>query len=191
MKVINVFTDGSSINNPGPSGIGIYSSKILNDKKVYRNASIGFVYATNNQVELLACIMAVVRSLKTITGEKHICINTDSQYCIDAVTKWRSGWMLNRWRTSSGEPVKNRDTIDLLGKLYDAGIISFNKVKAHVGIEGNEQADSLARIASQNAMNTKNSLSSISGTASLFKGVHDFLVYKQAVLELEIFKQFN
>lgn len=190
MKVIEVYTDGSAINNPGPAGIGIYSSKIKKGKKVFRNLSVGFVHATNNQMELLACLMAVVRSLKTITGDKQILIHTDSQYTIDAVTKWRSGWQRNRWINSSGEHVKNRDLIEVLGNLYDNKIIVFNKVKAHADNEGNNAADELACKASASALHAKPDPVP-NNVVKLFKGVYDFAHYKLRVLDLPVLTDFR
>jgi len=190
MKVIEVYTDGSAINNPGPAGIGIYSFKISKNKKLFRNMCVGFVHATNNQMELLACLMAVVRSLKVINGDKQILIHTDSQYTIDCVTKWRAGWMRNRWIASSGEHVKNRDLIEILGKLYDAGIIQLNKVKAHADNEGNNCADELAGKASASAVNSA-AHKVPTEVSKLFKGVYDFAEYKLRVLDLPVLKEFR
>ena len=52
--MINIYTDGSSLGNPGPGGYGI----ILEWKgKAYtKNFSKGFKITTNNRMELLAVI---------------------------------------------------------------------------------------------------------------------------------------
>ena len=54
---INIYTDGSSLGNPGPGGYGIILEwKKKNYTKEY---SKGFVYTTNNRMELLAVIVAL------------------------------------------------------------------------------------------------------------------------------------
>jgi ribonuclease HI len=191
MKVIDVYSDGSSINNPGPSGLGIYCERMFGNKKRYRCMSVSFLHATSNQMELLGCLMAVIRSLKYISGEKQICIHTDSQYTIDAVTKWRSGWKLSNWISSTGTEVKNRDLIIVLGNLYDAGIITFNKVRGHSGIFGNERADTLAKKASHIAFKSNKADSLDVELPKLFKGIYDYVLYKEKILSLDILKSYR
>ncbi len=70
-------------------------------------------------------------------------------------TDWIHGWTRNRWRNSAGEPVSNQDLIQYISALLIARSpwvdgrrqpnVSFQKVDAHRGIEGNEAADQLAK----------------------------------------------
>lgn len=77
---------------------------------------------------------------------------------------WLEGWKKRNWRNASGDPVANQDLIRYVlsllalrtsssasssastsnSKKNNTANITFQKVKAHVGIEGNEQADRLA-----------------------------------------------
>ena len=56
-EIINIYTDGSSLGNPGPGGYGI----ILEWKKknYIKEYSKGFKYTTNNRMELLAVVVAL------------------------------------------------------------------------------------------------------------------------------------
>ena len=55
-KKINIYTDGSSIGNPGPGGYGII---MISDNGEYKKEfSKGFKLTTNNRMELLAVIVA-------------------------------------------------------------------------------------------------------------------------------------
>jgi ribonuclease HI len=147
MSKIVAYTDGSSIDNPGPSGIGVYLIKEENGKTKTKQYKKGFIHATNNQMELLACLVPfrLVKDPDVI-----IEVRTDSEYAINSVTNWSDAWAKNNWKKASGATVKNRDLIEPLKALFDAGRLIMTKVKAHSGIEGNELADSLAKEASGN-----------------------------------------
>lgn len=63
---------------------------------------------------------------------------------------WIAGWIKNGWKTSKGEDVKNKDLwikiIDRCSTLLTNGTtLSFQWVKGHSGVEGNEMADILAK----------------------------------------------
>lgn len=45
--------------------------------------------------------------LAAANGIQKLCINTDSKFVIDSVTKWLPGWKRRDWKLSSGGPVKN------------------------------------------------------------------------------------
>lgn len=72
--VLEVFVDGASSGNPGPSAVGVV---IYKDKKVVHNISKFIGLATNNVAEYKALICAL-EYVHKING-KRIIINTDSQ----------------------------------------------------------------------------------------------------------------
>jgi ribonuclease HI len=145
MSKILAYTDGSSINNPGPSGIGLFLIKEKSGKTLTKEYSKGFKHATNNQMELLACLYPFKLSKdKTCVIE----VLTDSQYAINCVTVWAKGWAKNNWRKPEGGTYKNLELIKPLYELYKSGRLIMTKVKGHSGIEGNDKADLLARTAS-------------------------------------------
>lgn len=86
MNTINIYTDGSSIGNPGPGGYA-FIIEYLNYKKEFFE---GFRYTTNNRMELLA----VISSLELINKiGQTIIVFTDSKYIIEPISKnWIFKW---------------------------------------------------------------------------------------------------
>ena len=80
MTKIYVYTDGSSIGNPGPGGYGIVM-KSGNHRKEF---SQGFRLTTNNRMELLAVIIALEKIKKT---GSEVLVTSDSKYVVDSVEK--------------------------------------------------------------------------------------------------------
>ena len=61
---------------------------------------------TNNIMELTAAWEA----LKCLKFPCEVELYSDSAYLVNAFNQgWLSGWQKNNWRTSSKEPVKNRE----------------------------------------------------------------------------------
>ena len=74
-RLIKIYTDGSSIGNPGPGGYGIV---MLIDKEDYKKEfSQGFKLTTNNRMELLAVIIALE---KIKIKNSNVNVYTDSKY---------------------------------------------------------------------------------------------------------------
>ena len=61
--------------------------------------------ATNNCGEIQASTLAI--QLAGDCDIKKLCVNTDSQFLINSITKWVTGWKRNGWKVKSGQPVKN------------------------------------------------------------------------------------
>ena len=80
MSEITIYTDGSSLGNPGPGGYGV----ILKSGKHYKELSQGYRLTTNNRMELLAVIVAL-ESLKKENSQ--VMLYTDSKYVVDAINK--------------------------------------------------------------------------------------------------------
>ncbi len=138
---IIIFTDGSSLGNPGPGGW----AAILIYKGKRKELSGGFNYTTNNRMELLA----VIKALSGLKHNKHkISLYSDSKLIIDAVNKgWLANWKKNGWKKSDKKAVLNKDLweeIDRLLKIYD---VKFNWIEGHAGIEENENCDVLCKYA--------------------------------------------
>ena len=135
--MIKIYTDGSCIGNPGKGGwaaIIIIDGKKIKIKGSKKNT-------TNNQMELLAPIKA----LKKISGEKKIEIYTDSKYLKMGITEWIDLWKKNGWKTSSKKKVNNIELWKELDSLVKNHKIKWLWIKAHSGNSINEEADSLAR----------------------------------------------
>ena len=96
---------------------------------------------TNNRMELLAPINA----LKEMKQNEQIEIYTDSQYVKLGITGWINKWVLNNWKTSKKEDVKNKDLWVELYNLNETLNVKWNWVKAHAGNTMNEKVDQLAK----------------------------------------------
>ena len=136
---VHIYTDGAAKGNPGPSGYGIIMEMVGTPYK--KEFYEGFRLSTNNRMELLAPI----RALKEMKQSDQIEIYTDSQYVKLGITEWINTWVVNNWKTSKKEDVKNKD---LWVELYDLNKslnVKWNWVKAHAGNVMNEKVDLLAK----------------------------------------------
>ncbi|KAF8628267.1 hypothetical protein AX15_004036 [Amanita polypyramis BW_CC] len=101
---------------------------------------------TNNRAELIAIARILETAPRTTTP---LLIKTDSMYSINCFKSWLKTWERNDYRTAQGQPVKNLELILYIQALLDSRARSGQKirlhhVRGHVGITGNEEADSLA-----------------------------------------------
>ncbi|OMJ17848.1 Ribonuclease H [Smittium culicis] len=144
---VTVYTDGSCLGNGkngSSAGVGVYF-----DDNDHRNVSERLDgLQTNNRAELTAIKRALETVRDTDSGNtaRDVEIKSDSQYAINATTKWHSKWSSNGWKTADGGEVKNRDLIEDIAVLKSerAGNVKFSYVPAHSSIHGNEKADRLA-----------------------------------------------
>jgi ribonuclease HI len=128
--------DGSALGNPGPAGWAWYVDE-------ERWAAGGWPHGTNNQGEL----MAVLDLLNATAGhaDEELHVLCDSQYVINAVTKWMPGWKRKGWRKADGSPVLNLELLKQLDAALAGRRYSFEWVKGHAGHDLNEAADLRAR----------------------------------------------
>ena len=90
-------------------------------------------------------MLAVIEALSSLTKPSQVTLYTDSEYVKKGITEWMDGWKKNNWTTSRGNSVKNQDLWVQMDKVVQSHEISWNWVKGHSGVEGNERADKLAR----------------------------------------------
>lgn len=135
--MIDVYTDGSCLGNPGNGGWAFLVKK--NDIISSRS---GFVLnTTNNQMELTAAIKAI----EFIDTNDVINLLTDSNYVKNGITSWIKNWKINNWTNSSKQPVKNKDLWERLDELNSTKSVNWQWVKAHSTNNYNNQVDLLAR----------------------------------------------
>ncbi len=139
--MINVYTDGSCLGNPGNGGWAF----LIEEEKDIRYRAGFEKNTTNNQMELIAAIKA----LEFLNKYNHITINTDSNYVKKGITNWIFNWKKNNWKTSTKQLVKNRELWERLDNLCEKKNISWCWVKAHNTNEFNNQVDELARKAAE------------------------------------------
>ena len=134
---VEIFTDGACSGNPGPGGWGVFLRYKWHEKELCGGQSL----TTNNQMELMAAIMA----LETLKRPSSVCLSTDSTYLRDGITKWIVNWKKNGWKTATKKPVKNEDLWKRLDQAIAPHRIEWLWVKGHNGHEENNRADKLAR----------------------------------------------
>lgn len=136
-KMIRIFSDGSSLGNPGPGGWGAIVA--LEDKVVELG---GFEDATtNNRMEMKAALEA----LRSVVDEVDtIEIFTDSKYLVQGMTSWVFSWQKNGWKTQNKSEVLNRDLWEALSEVAAQKTISWNHVDGHAGVPANERVDQIA-----------------------------------------------
>jgi ribonuclease HI len=61
--------------------------------------------------------------------------------------RWYERWEKNGWLNYSRKPVENRDLWERLLTVVRRHRVVFRKVAGHSGVEQNERADELARLA--------------------------------------------
>jgi ribonuclease HI len=139
---VQIFSDGSCKPNPGPGGW----AAILRcpELKLEKELSGYEPNTTNNRMELTAAS----RALETLKCACEVTLTTDSEYLANAFRKgWLKNWKRNGWKTSTKEPVKNRDLWEALDALMARHTVHWNWTRGHVGHPENERCDELAAMA--------------------------------------------
>ena len=135
--MIEVYTDGSCLGNPGKGGWAF----LVNNEGVISSRSGYSINATNNQMELTAAIKAI----EFLVNHKEMSIYTDSNYLKNGITLWVTNWKKNNWKTVSKNPVKNKELWERLDQLNYLKKIKWKWVKAHDTNKLNNEVDLLAR----------------------------------------------
>ncbi len=130
---IEIYTDGATSGNPGPSGLGVVLRWGTHYLEVHQYLGL----ATNNIAELSA-IKVALQSVHH-PGRMPVQIHTDSQYSIGVLT--------GNYKVKANKELI--EEIRALQKHFPA--LTLHKVKGHAGHPLNERADELARLAVQNA----------------------------------------
>lgn len=144
-KQILIYTDGSSLGNPGPGGWGAVF--VFDDEKV-KEIGGRKKETTNNAMELTAVSRALEEVLQT-KKEARVKMFMDSKYVLNGVTSWMYGWEQNGWKTKAKESVKNLElwkrVLKSVREVKNECEISFEHIPGHSDHPGNERADDIAR----------------------------------------------
>ena len=132
-----IYTDGSAVPNPGAGG---WAAVWVRGEAVYRETCGSELQTTNNRMELQALIAAY----GMLPEDASVRIVTDSQLCVDTITKWAAGWRQKGWRRKKGS-ISNLDLVKKLLELYEAHPrCTLAWTRGHAGDRWNEHADALA-----------------------------------------------
>ncbi len=136
MKYI-IYTDGACSGNPGPGGWG---AVVFDENQKQNNISGNAINTTNNRMELVAPIKALMR----IRPKSNVIIFTDSTYVKNGITDWIKTWEKNGWKNAKKKPIKNKDLWKKLNDLCKKHKITWKWVKGHSNSKFNNLADQLA-----------------------------------------------
>lgn len=134
---VEIYTDGSCLQNPGPGG---WAAVIIKDGEE-REISGGEKLTTNNRMELLA----VINALRSIPDGCDVTVMSDSQYITNAFNEgWVTKWEKQNWMRNKKDPVVNPDLWKDLVALTKKHKVKFVWIKGHAGHPYNERCDKLA-----------------------------------------------
>ncbi len=139
---IEIYTDGSSLGNPGQWGR--WAIIIAEGKK--KSISGGEPLSTNNRMELLAVIEALLFLQEKNAPSEDVHIYLDSKYVqqwVERLPAWIHKW----WRLANKKPVANRDLRERMNVLLPSFTLQWHWVKGHAQNEFNNKVDKLARSA--------------------------------------------
>ncbi|PRR77141.1 Ribonuclease H [Clostridium liquoris] len=140
MKKVIVYTDGACRGNGKENTVGGYGIVfIYNDAK--KEIKKAVTNTTNNIMELTA----VIEALSILKEPCEVELYSDSAYVVNAINnKWINSWLKNGWKTSSKEPVKNKELWEKLLDILKCHKVKFIKVRGHSDNEYNNRCDKLA-----------------------------------------------
>lgn len=136
MKELELYIDGASKGNPGPSGIGVV---ICKDGQTIKNIASFIGNTTNNIAEYTALIYGLQEGL--MLKAESLKINTDSQLLYRQINKVYK--------------IKNPNLLGLYNQAMHL-LLNFKEVKInHISRQGNRGADKLANKAIKEAVKKK------------------------------------
>ena len=157
------YTDGSCLPHPRRGGIGIrfVFADALSGEEVTRDFSPpGYPGATNQEMEILACVEALTLALETRWPQRfsRLVIFTDSSYVQQNYKRAIFEWPKRKWERSSGAPVENAEDWKRLAKCYKKALIEFSTIRlewvaGHSTNSHNKVANRLARASARNPLN--------------------------------------
>ncbi len=131
-KQITLYSDGSSLGNPGPGGYGGIL-EYNGHRKEYSGAE---PETTNNRMEL----RGVIEGLKMLKEPCDVEVISDSSYVVKAINEWLEGWVRKNFAK-----VKNVDLWKEYLEVSKPHRVHATWVRGHNGHTENERCDELAR----------------------------------------------
>ena len=132
---MRIFTDGSCINNGKSNAKAGFAVWFPEHRELSAAARVPDSEAqTNQRGEMRAIERAVTILEQNGFQDEDIVIYTDSDYCINCLTKWITNWVSRNWKTVEGKDVLHRDLIESTSnRLTKFKSYRFHHVRAHTG----------------------------------------------------------
>lgn len=142
---IQIYTDGSCVTNPGPGG---WAAVLVDEQDaVISKISGRESQSTNNRMELTAALQGIVYAYTILGADKgQVEILSDSSYVVNGFNTWILNWY-NKQFARNGVDMPNAHlwrAAFTYKMLYHP---TFKLIKGHSGIQYNEEADRLAKLA--------------------------------------------
>lgn len=139
---MEIYIDGSCLNNPGPGG---WASLIIAPRGYEVTLRGGSLWTTNNRMELEAFVSTLEYLLNSTEEEGEVFIYSDSTYVVDHYNQHLTNWIRRDFRGIANS--------DLWRRVVEIEPLPFTVhlswVKAHSGNVGNERVDILAKRTAQ------------------------------------------
>lgn len=159
-EIFHIFTDGACSDNGRRGARGGFGVYFYSDRQTpgldISEPLMNNEQQTNNRAELRA-IQAALDAIDTHGAkwlQKHeiFYVWSDSEYCINSLTKWAPGWKRNGWKKGDGGLIQNLDLIKPIHiKLSSMPYVFLRHVRGHQESKknefpwcGNHEADRLA-----------------------------------------------
>jgi ribonuclease HI len=149
---MRIFTDGACSGNGRPGAKAGFAVWFPDARHLSCSERLAPGEAqTNQRAELSAIHRAIVILDDGGFHGEDIVLYTDSDYSINCLTKWLSGWASRGWKTAEGKDVLHQDLIkDTSSRLAKFKSNRFVHVRAHTGGEDdlskqNDVVDRMAR----------------------------------------------
>ncbi len=143
-EAVIIYCDGACSGNQFKGNRGGWGAVLLY-KGAVKEIRGGARDTSNQRMELMGCIAA----LECLKGAGlDVVVHSDSAYLVNGMQqRWYERWEKNGWLNYHRKPVENRDLWERLLALVRTHQVTFKKVAGHTGVEQNERADELARLA--------------------------------------------
>lgn len=171
-RALNIYTDGSMLPSPRAGGIGIVFVVVNSNgdpEMIKQFDRPGYRQATNQEMELEACIVGLEEALgdNDLAHYQTIEIFTDSQYVSENYTRAMFSWPKSKWKNpSTGRPILHVDQWKKLVRLIKRAVVArrrvnINWIKGHKKNPYNKAADKAAKRSAKNPLNRPKSVVSV------------------------------
>lgn len=141
------YTDGSAKGNGSKNakgGFGVVCIDEDTDTILYQHQE-QHVGTTNNRMEMMAIIHAVVKAYELSLPTHDPVIRSDSAYAVNTFTSWMFLWERNGWTRAGNKPVENLDLVKQMYNLHQNNYTCLlEKVRGHSNNKWNNYCDELA-----------------------------------------------